>query len=198
MAAPMAAVTSPALAQKADAPPAPAVSTLSPDQAKAALDTLQDDVKRKEMIDTLRAIAAATPASPEKKPAIPLDADSLGAQLLVTISDQLGDITREVSTAVQSVTRFPALWYWLQRSANDPATYHLLFDIAWKLVVVFGGALAAEWLMVWLLRKPQAALEAAHSFRRPCAVLAHRTCRSTVVHGRLHRGASISTNGGAA
>jgi hypothetical protein len=68
MAAPMAAVTSPALAQKADAPPAPAASTLSPDQAKAALDTLQDDVKRKEMIDTLRAIATATPASPEKKP----------------------------------------------------------------------------------------------------------------------------------
>ncbi|SNT50346.1 Small-conductance mechanosensitive channel [Tardiphaga sp. OK246] len=173
MAAPMAAVTSPALAQKADAPPAPAVSTLSPDQAKAALDTLQDDVKRKEMIHTLRAIAAATPASPEKKPAIPLDADSLGAQLLVTISDQLGDITREVSTAVQSVTRFPALWYWLQRSANDPATYHLLFDIAWKLVVVFGGALAAEWLMVWLLRKPQAVLEARIPFvaRAPSSLI---------------------------
>lgn len=169
----MAAVTSPALAQKADAPPAPAASTLSPDQAKAALDTLQDDAKRKEMIDTLRAIATATPAAPEKKPAIPLDADSLGAQLLVSISDQLGDITHEVSAAVQSVTRFPALWYWLQRSANDPATYHLLFDIAWKLVIVFGGALAAEWLVVWLLRRPQAALEARIPFvaRAPASVI---------------------------
>jgi small-conductance mechanosensitive channel len=169
----MVGAASPALAQKADAMPAPAASTLSPDQAKAALDTLQDDAKRKEMIDTLRAIATATPAPPEKKPAIPLDADSLGAQLLVTISDQLGDITREVSSAVQSVTRFPALWYWLQRSANDPATYHLLFDIAWKLVVVFGGALAAEWLIVWLLRKPQAALEARIPFvaRAPAAVI---------------------------
>ena len=166
--------SAPALAQKADAPAAAAAPALTPEQAKAALDTLQDDAKRKEMIATLQAIAQAKPAEPEKKPAIPLDADSLGAQLLVTIADQLGDISREVSTAVQSVTRFPALWYWLKNAANDPDTYQLLFDIAWKLVVVFGGALAAEWLVVWLLRRPQAALEARIPFvaRAPSAVIA--------------------------
>ncbi|WP_430715179.1 mechanosensitive ion channel domain-containing protein [Rhodopseudomonas boonkerdii] len=163
----------PALAQKADVPPAAAAPALTPEQAKAALETLQNDAKRKEMIDTLQAIAQAKPAEPEKKPAIPLDADSLGAQLLVTIADQLGDVSREVSMAVEQITRFPALWYWLQRSANDPATYHLLFDIAWKLAVVFGGALAAEWLVVWLLRRPQAALEARIPFvaRAPSALI---------------------------
>lgn len=164
----------PAQAQKADAPAAAApAAALTPEQAKSALDTLQNDAKRKEMIDTLQAIAQAKPAEPEKKPAIPLEADSLGAQLLLTVSDQLGDITREISSAVQSVTRFPALWYWLRNAANDPATYHLLFDIAWKLVVVFGGALAAEWLIVWLLRRPQAALEARIPFvaRAPAALV---------------------------
>jgi small-conductance mechanosensitive channel len=170
-AAPMASV--PALAQTAATPAAAPASTLSPDQAKAALDTLQDDAKRKEMIDTLRAIATATPAPPEKKPAIPLEADSLGAQLLLTISEQLGDTVNDITLAVQQVTRFPALWHWLQRSANDPATYQLLFDIAWKLVVVFGGALAAEWIIVWLLRRPQALLEARipYAARAPAVVL---------------------------
>lgn len=162
--------SAPALAQKADAPAA--TPALSPDQAKAALDTLQDDAKRKEMIETLKAIATAAPA-PAEKPAIPLDADSLGAQLLLTISTQLGDLAQGISNAARSVTRFPALWHWLQRSANDPATYQFLFDIAWKLVVVFGGALAAEWLMVWALRRPQAALEARIPFvaRAPAAVV---------------------------
>lgn len=152
-------VAGPAAAEpKADAPPASAASTLTPGQAKAALDTLQNDDKRKAMIDTLQAIASATP--PEKKTAIPIDANGLGAQLLLTISEQLGEAARDVVSAAQSVTQFPALWYWLQTAANDPATYRLLFDIAWKLVVVFGGALSVEWLTVWLLRRPKAALDA--------------------------------------
>ena len=37
--------------------------TLTPEQAKRALDTLQDDQKRAQMIDTLRAIANASTAA---------------------------------------------------------------------------------------------------------------------------------------
>ena len=69
-------------------------NALTPDQAKRALDTFQDDNKRAQMTDTLRAIAGAVPqaaTAPEAKPAIPLTADSLGAQLLLTISEQVGD-----------------------------------------------------------------------------------------------------------
>src|SRR5688572_29280206 len=80
-----------ALAQSNTAPPATAPATnnanaLTPDQAKRALETLQDDKKRAQMIDTLRAIAGASSSpqaaepAPEAKPAIPLTADSLGAQ----------------------------------------------------------------------------------------------------------------------
>src|SRR6201996_1290008 len=59
------------------------VDVLTPEQAKRALDTLQDDQMRARMIDTLRAIANASPqaqaAAPAPKPtaAIPLTADSL-------------------------------------------------------------------------------------------------------------------------
>src|SRR4051794_24355883 len=90
----------PAFAQSSTAPnAAPATNNataLTPDQAKRALDTLQDDAKRAQMIDTLRAIASAAPQaaapSPEAKPASPLTADSLGAQLLLTISEQVGEV----------------------------------------------------------------------------------------------------------
>ena len=65
---------------------------LTPEQAKRALDTLQDDQMRARMIDTLRAIANASPQAqaappaPQPTSAIPLTADSLGAQLLLTVS----------------------------------------------------------------------------------------------------------------
>jgi hypothetical protein len=95
-------LASPALAQSSAAPPPAATNanTLTPEEAKRALDTLQDDAKRAQMIDTLRAIAnappqqpAAPPApAPEKQSPIPLTADSLGAQLLLMVSEQVGEI----------------------------------------------------------------------------------------------------------
>ncbi len=140
-------------------------ATLSPDEAKRALDTLQDDAKRAQMIDTLRAIAKVTgqqaPEAPAAEPTspIPLSADSLGAQLLVTVSEQIGDISREVASVARTLTHFPAFYYWIVRTANDPAAYHLLIEIAWKLALVVGCALAAEWVAVRIVRRPIAFLE---------------------------------------
>jgi moderate conductance mechanosensitive channel len=164
-------LTFPASAQTGAAPAAATAATsdanvLTPDQAKRALETLQDDTKRAQMIETLRAIANAAPqpqpqtAPPEPKPAIPLEADSLGAQLLLTVSEQVGEISGEVADLARTLTHFPALYYWIVRTANDPAAYDQLLDIAWKLALVFGCAFAAEWLIFRLVRRPVALLEA--------------------------------------
>jgi len=191
----------PALAQSGAAPgAAPATGNahaLTPDQAKRALETLQDDAKRAQMIDTLRAIASAAPQaaapSPEAKPAIPLTADSLGAQLLLTISEQVGDISREVTQLVRSLTHFPAFYYWFLRTANDPAAYQQIFDIAWKLALVFGCAFAAEWLVFRLIKRPVAMLEARlpQTARAPAQTLAMvdppSSAADVTVEPALHR-----------
>ena len=142
-------------------------NVLTPDQAKRALDTLQDDKKRAQMIDTLRAIAQASPQAPiapqapaAPEPAIPLTADSLGAQLLLTVSEQVGDISHQIADVARTLTRFPAFYYWIVRTANDPTAYDQLLDIAWKLALVFGCALAAEWLIFRVIKRPVALLEA--------------------------------------
>lgn len=179
-------IAGPALAQKNPAPapagaPQASGETLTPEQARRALETLQDDAKRAQMIETLRAIAktapapapaanaAAQPAPEEKpkpdaaadKPALPtLNADSLGAQLLLTFSGWVADASRELTWAARSVTHFPALWYWLVTTTSDPLYVSLLTDIAWKFVLVFGCAFAVEWLVWWGLRRPLRALEA--------------------------------------
>ncbi|WP_431204621.1 mechanosensitive ion channel family protein [Bradyrhizobium betae] len=148
------------------APPAPAAdktSTLSPDEARRALETLQDDKKRAQMIETLRAVAAASGQQQQPAPAqaspIPLWADSLGAQLLLTVSEEIGEISREVANVARTITHFPAFYYWIVRTANDPGAYNLLIEIAWKLGLVLGCGLAAEWVVVRLIRRPVIFLE---------------------------------------
>ncbi|OKO87923.1 small-conductance mechanosensitive channel [Bradyrhizobium sp. NAS80.1] len=147
------------------APAANGAAALSSDQAKRALETLQDDKKRAQMIDTLRAIAnasgpqqIATPA-PEQKSPIPLSADGLGAQLLLTVSEQIGEISREIADVARTLTHFPTFYYWIVRTANDPAAYNLLIEIAWKLALVFGCAFSAEWVVFRVIRRPVAFLE---------------------------------------
>lgn len=155
----------PANAQQPAASPPPAQNALTPEQARRALETLQDDAKRNQMIDTLRAIAGTTPAATSAQPAPaaeapPLAADSLGAQLLLSASDLMAETSRQIGWAARSVMHLPALWGWIVRTTTDPAYYDVLIDIAWKLALVFGGALAVEWLLGRLLRRPLALLEA--------------------------------------
>lgn len=140
-------------------------AALSSEDARRALETLQDDKKRSQMIDTLRAIANASdqqqpsPPAPEQKSPIPLAADGLGAQLLVTVSEQIGEISSEIAGVARTITHFPAFYYWIVRTANDPAAYNLLIEIAWKLALVLGCALVAERVLLRLIRRPVAFLE---------------------------------------
>ncbi|MGZ5922717.1 MAG: small-conductance mechanosensitive channel, partial [Rhizomicrobium sp.] len=159
----------PALAQAGAAPEPASPATnhadaLTPDQARRALDALQDDKKRAQIIDTLRAIANASPqaasAAPEQQAAIPLTADSLGAQLLLTVSEQVSEVSHQVADMARTLTHFPAFYYWIVRTASDPSAYDQLLEIAWKLALVFGCAFAAEWLILRVIQRPVALLEA--------------------------------------
>lgn len=165
----------PAFAQQGAAPPAPDnAEALTPDQAKRALETLSDDKKRAQVIETLRAIATASPqAQAEPKSAVPLTADSLGAQLLLMVSEQVGEISREVADVARTLTHYRAFYYWFLRTANDPAAYQQLLDIAWKLALVFLCAFAAEWLVFRLIKRPVAVLEARlpHAAQAPVQTL---------------------------
>jgi small-conductance mechanosensitive channel len=145
------------------APAAPPTSTphpLTAEEAQRALDTLQDDAKRAQVIATLRAIATASPAPvPQAKPA-PIASNGLGAELLAQVSQQLGDMSQAFVASARTLTDFPLLWAWLKRTATDPFARDLLIDIAWKLPLILGCALAVEWLVSRVLRRPLAILQA--------------------------------------
>ena len=73
----------------------------------------------------------------------PLAEDSLGAQLLLTVSEQVGDISPRCRRGADA-DALSGVLYWIVRTANDPAAYDELLDIAWRLALVFGCAFAAD------------------------------------------------------
>ncbi len=153
---------------------APAPSAITPDQARQALDMLQDDAKRAAFVATLQTIAKAAPAAgtpasttatEAPKPATsalptPLLPDSLGADILITAEQRITTLSADVLTMVRAVTDFPLLAHWLAHFATDPAAQAALMDAALKLLVVMACALGVERLLVMALRRPAGALEA--------------------------------------
>ena len=147
-------------------PAAQAVPAITPAQAQQAIEILQDPQKREQLIAVLKAIAAASPsvtpapAAPaaEKPAPITLKPDSLGAQLLVTLSRWSARLAGEAAGTVQAMTNLPMLWRWLEGQAIDPAaTRSVLFAAGW-LALVVAAALAVEFAAGWALRRPRNAL----------------------------------------
>ena len=89
------------IAAQTPAPSAPAARPLTADEARRALDVLQDDSRRAQVIDALRAIAddRVAQASPSGQRAAPPTSEGLGAQLLLQVSEQLGDMSHALLVA---------------------------------------------------------------------------------------------------
>ncbi|HEU0216173.1 MAG TPA: mechanosensitive ion channel domain-containing protein [Stellaceae bacterium] len=157
-------------AGSAQATATPASPNVTPVEAQQALDVLQDPQKREQLINTLKAIAKAAPASgdtvPATKPAaktsteVTLRPNSLGAQLLVVLSEWGMRLADEAAATLQTMNNLPALWRWLRTLETDPQASHALLVTAACLVLVVGCALLLELVTFWALRRPRRTLTA--------------------------------------
>ncbi len=153
---------------------------LTPAQARAALDVLNDPKKRAEVTATLEAIAKAQPApspsaatpteipAPANPPASktpaaglpsPLAPNSLGAQVLVGAENFLSRVATEANNALHAMQSMPLLWGWVVVMATNPWARGILLDVAWRVAVALLCALAAEFALRRLIRRPVAVLE---------------------------------------
>ncbi len=156
-----------------------AAAQVSPDDARRALEVLQDPQKREQLVTTLQTIAkagpptatAATapaptgatapePAAPPPAPASdgPIAPDSLGAEVLTSASAFLSRMSNEVAGAIGTVRSAPQLLVWLEIMATDPGPRSVLLDAAWRLVLVMLLGLAAEWAVRRAIQRPIRAL----------------------------------------
>ncbi len=173
----------PAPASPPPAPPAP--SGISPDQARAALDVLNDPAKRAAFAATLGAIVKAQPAQPgapaasgktaEPAPpetklegiSIPLAPDSLGAQVLVSASQFVNKLGDEALDALDTVQSLPLLYGWAVVMATNPVARDLLADVGWRAALALACAAAVEYALRRALRRPIRRLEALAPAKTP-------------------------------
>lgn len=161
------------------APPA----GISADQARAALEVLNDPAKRAAFAATLNAIvkanpaashtpasAAAPPAATPAQPApaettingvsIPLAPDSLGAQILLSASLFLDRAGNEAWRAAEAVQSLPLLYGWAVVMATNPIARDMLVDVTWRVVVVMALVIAFGFWVRRAMHRPIARLEA--------------------------------------
>src|ERR1700733_3289399 len=93
------------------APPPPAA--LAPAQAQSVLDILKNDPKRAAFAALLESMARALPPPPPQPGAVQIAADSLGAQLLVQVSDSVAQMAEQFTAATEAVDDAPLVWDWL-------------------------------------------------------------------------------------
>jgi small-conductance mechanosensitive channel len=108
------------------------------------------------------AAAQPTAAAPEaEKPLpLPLEPDSVGAQVLVGASDLLSRVSTEAIGTLRTVKSIPSLWDWAVVMVTNPLGRATLFETAWRLAVVLACALGLEWLAWRGLRRAFVALNA--------------------------------------
>ncbi|HEY1410594.1 MAG TPA: hypothetical protein VGF36_00555, partial [Rhodopila sp.] len=167
----------PSFAQKPSSPP-PAAPAISADQARTALEVLNDPAKRAAFAATLNAIvkgqpggaAAAEPAEPAeaaKRPRettvegvhIPLAPNSLGAQVLLSASAFVNQLGVEAMTALNTVQSLPLLYGWAVVMATNPIARDLLVDVTWRVALVLVIAVAVEYGLRRAMQRPIRSLE---------------------------------------
>lgn len=141
----------------------PGAAVISP-EIEALLKVLQDDARRAELIRALRTAVPeglqASPSVTETGEAALLAPNTLGAQLLQGASQRLAGLSNQLVATVQAIADLPAVLGWLTSLARDPITQSRVLDASWKLVLVLGLGLLAEWGAMRALRRPRDWLDA--------------------------------------
>ena len=152
---------------------------LTPQQARDALNVLNDPKRREQMEDTLRAVAAAgalaTPAAPASGASAATAEPASGASgvlaksltsngLASQISHQAGNWAVQFGAGLRHsmvvlLDYGSVAGWWRQRTAT-PEGRALIEHVAWAVLISLLPALLLDFLVAWLLRRPGAKIAA--------------------------------------
>jgi small-conductance mechanosensitive channel len=134
---------------------------LTAQQTQQVLEVLQDPAKRSAFIATLQNMAHALPAEHAAAPAaapLALTPDSLGAQVVTSVSSGAQQLSDQLVTTAKAVLDVPLLWGWIRFQFIDPIARAQMIDTTWKLAVVLSVAGLALSIARRALRRPLRAL----------------------------------------
>lgn len=91
---------------------------------------------------------SATPAPPAPAEEPLIAPNTVGAQLLLSLRDRIGQVSEALLQGIRAMADLPGLWEAVAGMARDPIARARLLDAAWKLLLLIGLGLALEWA-VW-------------------------------------------------
>jgi small-conductance mechanosensitive channel len=143
-------------AAPAPAPAPPVAAKLSPAEAQAVLDVLNDPQKRAAFTATLQALVKATKAAAPAPvlAAVPLAPDSVGAQVIAQSASWFADLTGQISAFNHVLGNLPSVWAFTRHSLTDADARAGIVDAAWHLVLVIAIAALVQWAFERVLRGP--------------------------------------------
>jgi len=139
-------------------PPAAQPAPVSVDELERLVDTLQDDAARTKLVADLRALIAVQRGATAEKPAATV--------IFGQLSQQIDAFTGEILAGVAVIVDAPRLFGWARQQVSDPAERRLWSEAGFALVLVFGIAFIAEWILRRLLARLAPRLPARRSETR--------------------------------
>ena len=137
------AAPSPAMAQAADSG---STTSVSVSDLEALVDTIQDEAKRKELVTQLRGLIEAAKGTEAQKPD-----ESLGPQLITTLSAMASQTSRELVNAANRLSDIPVFVQWVENQVMDPAARNTWLEALAKLALIIAVGFVAEYLVRKLL-----------------------------------------------
>ena len=121
---------------------------------ESLLATVEDEDRRKVLIDQLKAlIEVSRGAAPTRQ------AEGLGARLIATVSERTREVGEQAFSVAQALGDFPVLLDWLHRQATNTDARAFWLGLLIKLFAAFAVGVAVERLTVALLRRVRQGVE---------------------------------------
>jgi moderate conductance mechanosensitive channel len=109
------------------------------DELERLVDTLQDDAARAKLVADLRALIAVQRGATAEKPAATV--------IFGQLSQQIDAFTGEILAGVAVIVDAPRLAGWARHQVSDPAARRLWTEAGVAIVLIFGIAFIAEWIL---------------------------------------------------
>ena len=130
-------------------------------ELQALEQTLEDETKRNDLLQTIRALIA-TQQKVDAKTERP---ENYGEQVLEYVADIARDTHASMTEVSQSFHNWPVLMNWIEGVWSDPATRARGKDEAIAFIALFAAGSAAEWLLWALFARPRRRLDASSGLR---------------------------------
>lgn len=147
---PLAAFAGKTATKPAATPPA----TLDAAQIDAAIATLNNPAERNALIATLEAMKH--PAT--KSATAPTTSPTTGIGFIQTTETRARLILGDLGSALKASTDVRLVWHWMVFVATDAWLRQTVLHAVIRLAMVLATALAGEYLVIYLLRRPRAAI----------------------------------------